>query len=87
MRNKLFVIFGTQGKERGRKSVRPVRRNRDEPNLDVLKQSPCRQCGLYVENTICPYVNGCSKIDEFQRVAAVHCTLYKDQDMFSILKI
>ena len=87
MRNKLFVIFGTQGKERGRKSVRPVRRNRDEPNLDILKQSPCRQCELYVINTICPYVKGCSKIDEFQRVAAVHCTLYKDQDVFSILKI
>jgi hypothetical protein len=87
MRNNLFVIFGTPGEERGRKSVRPVRRNRDEPNLDVLKESPCRQCGVYVENTICAYVKGCSKIDEFQRVAAVHCTLYKDQNVFSILKI
>jgi len=87
MRNKFFVIFGTQGKEMGRKNVRPVRRNREQPNLDILKQSPCRQCERYVENTICSYVNGCSKIDEFQRVAAVHCTLYKDQDVFSILKI
>lgn len=87
MRNKFFVIFGAQGKEMARKSVKPVRRKRDEPNLDVLKQSPCRQCELYVINTTCPYVQGCSKIEEFQRVAAVHCTLYKDQDVFSILKI
>ena len=87
MKNKFFVIFGAQAKQTGRKSVRPVRRSRDEPNLDVLKQSPCLRCELYVENTICQYVKGCSKIDEFQRVAAVHCTLYKDQDVFSILKV
>ena len=87
MKNRFFVIFGAQDKEMGRKSVGPVRRSRDEPNLGVLNRSPCLRCELYVENTICPYVKGCSKIDEFQRVAAVHCTLYKDQDVFSILKI
>jgi hypothetical protein len=87
MRNKFVVIFGTRGREMARKSARPVRAKRDEPNLDVLKQSPCLQCELYATNTICPHAKGCSKIDEFQRVAAVHCTLYKDQDLFSILKI
>jgi hypothetical protein len=87
MKNEFFVIFGGQAKERGRKSIRPVRLNRAEPNLDILKKSPCLRCELYVENTICPYVKGCSKIDEFRRVAAVHCTLYKDQEVFSILKI
>ena len=87
MKNKFFVIFGAQGKETGRKSVRPVSRSRDEPNLDILNRSPCLRCELYVENTMCPYVTGCSKIDEFQQVAAVHCTLYKDHNVFSILKI
>lgn len=87
MRNKLFVIVGGQGTERGRKSVRPVRRTKDEPNLDILKESPCIRCDLYIESTICPYVRGCGRIDEFQEVAAVHCTLYKDHDVFSILKI
>ena len=87
MKNKFLVIFGAQGKETGRKSVRPVRGSRDEPNLDILDRSPCLRCELYVENTICQYVKECRKIDEFQRVAAVHCTLYKDQDVFSILKI
>ena len=87
MKNRFFVIFGAQAKETGRKSVRPVRRPIDEPNLVILNRSPCLRCELYVENTICQYVKGCSKIDEFQRVAAVHCTLYKDQDVFSILKI
>ena len=87
MTNKFLVILGTQGKKTGRKSVKPVRRSKDEPNLDILNKSPCLQCELYAKNTICSYVKGCSKIDEFQRVAAVHCTLYKDQDIFSILKI
>lgn len=87
MRNKLFVILGAQDQEKGRKISRPLRRNRDEPNLDILKESPCLGCQLYVENTACLYVNACSKIDEFQQVAAVHCTLYKDHDVFSILKI
>ena len=87
MNNQLFVIQGGRGKKRGEKSARPVRRNADEPDLDVLRKSPCLYCQLYIENTACPYVDACSKIDEFQRVAAVHCTLYKDHDVFSILKI
>jgi len=87
MRNKLFVIFGGQAGDRARRSVGPIGRSRAEPNLDLLNESPCLQCDLYIENTICPYVMACSKIDEFQRVAAVHCTLYKDNDLFTILKI
>ena len=87
MGDRFFVISGTQGKEGGRKSVKPVRSLTNEPNLGLLKQSPCLKCELYIKKTLCPYVNACSKIDEFQRVAAVHCTLYKDHDVFSILKI
>ena len=87
MRNRFFVISAAQSKASSRKSIKPVRRNRAEPNLDVLKKSPCLKCELYVADTACPYVKGCSKIDEFQQVAAVHCTLYKDHDVFSILKI
>ena len=87
MKNKFLVISGTQGKERGQKSVRPVRQLQDEPDLVILKQSPCLRCELYEENTLCPCAKRCAKIDEFQRVASVHCTLYKDQDVFSILKI
>jgi hypothetical protein len=87
MSDRFFVIFGTQSKAGDRKSVRPVRSRRDEPDLGILRQSPCLQCELYLEKTLCPFVKACSKIDEFQRVAAVHCTLYKDRDVFSILKI
>lgn len=84
MRNKLFVIVGARDKARSRKPVRP---NSHEPNLDILKRSPCLECQLHIEDTMCDHVDACSKIDEFQRVAAVHCTLYKDHDVFSILKI
>ena len=87
MENKLFVIFGTKRKETSRKISRPLRRNRNEPNLDILNESPCLRCQLYIENTACMYVKACSKIEEFQGVAAVHRTLYKDHDVFSILKI
>jgi hypothetical protein len=87
MRNKLFIILGTRDKARRRKSVRRVRPNTHEPNLDILKRSPCLACQLYIEDTMCDHVDVCSKIDEFKRVAAVHCTLYKDHDVFSILKI
>ena len=87
MRNRFFVISAARSKESSLKSIKPVKRNRAEPNLDVLKKSPCLECELYVKDTVCPYVKGCSKIDEFQQVAAVHCTLFKDHDVFSILKI
>jgi hypothetical protein len=88
MRNKLFVIFGARAdEERGQDAAGLLRRNNADPNLEILKESPCLQCQLYAENTMCLYVQRCSKIDEFQRVAAVHCTLYKDHDVFSILKV
>ena len=87
MKNRLFVISSARSREGCRKIIKPVKRNRAEPNLDVLKKSPCLECELYVADTACPYVKGCGKIDEFQQVAAVHCTLFKDHDVFSILKI
>ena len=87
MRNKLFVIFGGQAERKSRGTGVAVGRAGNGPDLDILKKSPCLQCQLYVENTMCLYVQRCSKIDAFQRVAAVHCTLYKDQDVFSILKV
>jgi len=85
MRNSLFVIFGGQADNRARSSARPVGRSEAEPNLALLNESPCLQCDLYMEDTMCQYVRACSKIDEFQRVAAVHCTLYKGRDIFTVL--
>ncbi|MBW1741549.1 MAG: hypothetical protein JRJ42_10530 [Deltaproteobacteria bacterium] len=89
MRNRLYIISGAKGTERDQKSLKPVRlrRHGDEPNLDILKESPCLRCELFVQSKVCPHVVGCSKIDQFQQVAAGHCTLYKDHDVFSILKI
>ncbi len=85
MKNNLFVIFGGQADNRARRSVMPIGRSGVVPNIDLLNESPCLQCDLYIKNAICPYVKACSKIDEFQRVAAVHCTLYKDRDIFTVL--
>jgi hypothetical protein len=87
MRNKLFVIFGGQAERKSRGARGAMGRTGNSPDLDILKKSPCLQCQLYVENTMCVYVQRCSRIDAFQRVAAVHCTLYKDHDVFSILKV
>jgi hypothetical protein len=84
MKRNLFVIWGRTSRIRNPKVLRPAKRHRAEPNLDCLKESPCLRCELFVRNTVCPYVKGCGKIDEFQRVAAVHCTLYKSQDIYSV---
>lgn len=87
MRNKLFVIFGGQAEGKSQRAGLAMGQMGDSRDLDILKKSPCLECQLYVENTMCLYVQRCSKIDAFQRVAAAHCTLYKDHDMFSILKV
>jgi hypothetical protein len=84
MKRNLFVIWGRASRIRNRKVLRPAKRQRPELNLDSLKESPCLRCGLFVRDTVCPYVKGCSKIDEFQQLAAVHCTLYKPRDVFSV---
>jgi hypothetical protein len=55
-----------------------------DPNTEILKESPCLQCELFSSGVACPYVKDCGKIDEFQRVAAVHCTLYKSLDIRSM---
>jgi hypothetical protein len=87
MRSKFFVIRGALDKGGRRRSQEPVRPNRERHNLAILQRSPCLGCQLYVEAAKCVHVEACSRIDEFQRVAAVHCTLFKDHDVFSILKI
>ena len=87
MRNKLFVILGGQAEKKSLEIAGTIGRAGSDPDLEILKKSPCLQCQLYVENTMCLYVQKCSKIDAFQRVAAVHCTLYKDRDVFSVLKV
>ncbi len=81
---KFFVILGKQSQERNIKVAVPPNRHWAEPNLDILKKSPCLGCELFIIDTACPYVRGCSKIDEFQRLAAVHCTLCKPQDIRSV---
>jgi hypothetical protein len=81
---KFFVILGGQSQERKIKVARPAKRQRAGPNLDILKKSPCLGCELFIRDTACPYVRGCSKIDEFQRLAAAHCTLCKSEDMLSV---
>lgn len=89
MKNRFVVIYGTRPDRPAQDRLQPFkRRTREEPNIEVLNESPCLKCEMYVEDTTCHHARqGCSKIDEFQRVAAVHCTLFKDQDIFSILKI
>jgi predicted GNAT family N-acyltransferase len=87
MRHNFFVILGQEGRKENRKVFKPANRHKREPDLEILKESPCLRCELFVEETSCPYVRGCSKIDEFQRLAAVHCTLCKPQDIRSIVKI
>jgi len=87
MKRKLFIISGGQSGKRDKNVSKPRNKQRAEPNLQILKESPCLRCDLYIEDTRCSYVPGCSKIDEFQRVASVHCTLYKPHDVSSIAKI
>jgi hypothetical protein len=84
MKRDFFVIWGRTSRIRNRKVLRPAKGQRAEPNLESLKESPCLRCELFVRDTMCPYVKGCGKIDAFQQLAAVHCTLYKPQDLFSI---
>ncbi len=88
MKRDFFVIWGEESPRRHREPLASPRyKQRAEPNLEVLKESPCLRCELFVRDAPCPYVPRCSKIDEFQRIAAVHCTLYKPYDVFSIAKI
>jgi len=87
MRRDFFLIVGREGRKKRRNIATPVTRQEVEPNLDLLKESPCLSCELFVEDKSCPHWKGCSKIDEFQRVAASHRTLCKSQDILSIAKI
>ncbi len=84
MKRDFFVIWSRTSRIRNRKILRSAKGQRVEPNLESLKESPCLRCGLFVRDTVCPYVKGCGKIDAFQQLAAVHRTLYKPQDLFSI---
>ena len=87
MKRNFFLILGGQNSAPNRKVERPAKEETAEPNLAILKKSPCLRCGLYVKKTVCPYVKGCGKIDEFQRLAAVYRTLYKPRDAYSIAKV
>ncbi len=83
MRGKFLVVLEGHGRVRHLETANPAKSKRLEPNLDILTESPCLRCGLFMKDTTCTYVKGCSKIDEFQRLAAVHCTLCKPQDLSS----
>ncbi len=88
MRRRLFVILGgKESRDRNRHVSKSAKGQRAEPNLDILKESPCLRCELFVRDTACPHVKSCSKIDEFQGIAAVHCTLFKPHDTFSVARI
>jgi hypothetical protein len=84
MRDRFFVIWGGKSQNRNSKAVKPPLALNSEPDTEILKRSPCLYCELFVNGTICPYVQECSKIDAYQRVAAVHCTLCKSQDVRSM---
>jgi predicted GNAT family N-acyltransferase len=84
MKRDFFLIWGRASRVRNRKVVRPANGRQAELDLDSLKQSPCLRCELFVRDAVCPYVKECSKIDQFQHLAAVHCTLYKPQNVFPI---
>jgi hypothetical protein len=84
MRKRFFVIWGGQKQKRNAKIARPSVARGNELNTEILKKSPCLHCELFVSGNVCPYANGCSKIDEFQRVASAHCTLHKPQDIRSL---
>jgi len=84
MKDRFFVIWGGQSRKRNAEVVRPQVVRKREPDTDLLKRSPCLHCELFVHGTICSYVQECSKIDEYQRVAAAHCTLFKSQDIRSM---
>jgi hypothetical protein len=85
MRRDFFVILGEEGHKATPKAFTSPNRHKGEPNLEILKESPCVRCELFAEESSCPYVKGCSKINEFQRLAAVHCTLCKPQDIRSMI--
>ena len=84
MRDRFFLIWGGQSQGRNSKVIKPPVGRGSEPDTDLLKKSPCLQCELFARGTVCPYVQECSKIAEYQRVAAAHCTLFKSQDIRSM---
>ena len=84
MRDNLFLIWGGRSEKRGTNVAQPSVEQRPELNLEILKKSPCLHCELFARGAACSYVKKCSKIDEFQRMAAAHCTLHKSYDIRSM---
>jgi hypothetical protein len=80
-----FVILGNQRRRKHPEGFPPPAAPAGEPDPEILKESPCVHCELFVKETSCPHVKRCSKIDEFQRVASVCSTLCKPQDIGSIV--
>ncbi|MBW2265487.1 MAG: hypothetical protein JRD47_03280 [Deltaproteobacteria bacterium] len=84
MNNKLFVIWGGLSEDRPTITIRTPGNQQHEPDLSILNKSPCLCCDLFARGKICPYAGECSKLDEFQQMAAAHRTLYKPLDIRSM---
>ena len=87
MKRDFFLIVGQAGQKRKPKAAKSMARQDVELDLEILKESPCLHCELFVADQSCPHRKVCRKIDEFQRVAASNRTLCKSQDIWSIAKI
>jgi hypothetical protein len=86
MKERFFVILGGQGRQRNMPITQaPLRHNMGDSDTDLLKRSPCLTCDLFERGTVCSYVDECSKIDAYQRLAAAHCTLFKSYDCRSMI--
>jgi hypothetical protein len=85
VRERLFVILGGQNRKKKKDPSRPLFLSNGEcPDTEKLNKSPCLSCDLFERGLICPYVDECSRIDEFQKIAATHCTLAKYRDFRSM---
>lgn len=46
-------------------------------NVNILKSSPCLRCSTFSNESACPDIESCAKLDEFQRAASACCSLFK----------
>ena len=84
MKDRLYVIEGGLS-DRGLPTVSPSRKTKSaEPDLDVLKRSPCLRCELFARGRVCPQVDECGKIEAYQRVASAYRSLYRPTDFRSM---
>jgi len=83
MKDKLYVIKGGLS-YRGQAESTPRTTREQEPDFDVLKQSPCLHCELFTRDRACPVVDECGKIEAYQRTAAAYRSLYRSVDIRSM---